>query len=84
VSGELWIPMVQANDICARAKTLYLAEHPTADRAWVSTSIPFGDYPRDPDGWVHVSNLTDRLVRLYWYVLWHPETDAVRIDGPRR
>jgi hypothetical protein len=84
MSGELWIPMVQANEICARARTRYLNEHPTAERTWVSTSIPFGDYPRDEAGWAHVSNLTDRLARLYWYVLWHPETDEVRLEGPRR
>jgi hypothetical protein len=84
MTEDLWVPMVQANDICARAKLMYLAEHPVAERAWVSTSIPFGSYPRDADGWTHVSNLIDRIARCYWYVMWHAERDEVRLDGPRK
>jgi hypothetical protein len=84
MSHDLWVPMVQANEICARAKAQYLAEHPDTLRGWVRHSIPFREFRREPDGWVHVSNLTDDLQRRYWYVMWYPERDEVRLDGPRQ
>lgn len=36
MTDDLWVPMVQANDISARAKAQYLTDHPEAERAWVS------------------------------------------------
>jgi len=33
---------------------------------------------------VHVSNLTDDGEQRYWLVMWQPERDEVRLDGPRQ
>jgi hypothetical protein len=84
MSDDLWVPMVLANEICTRAKATYLAEHPDLPRDWVRTSIPNRDVERRPDGWVHISNLTDDLQQVYWYILWHPESHRIRLEGPRR
>jgi hypothetical protein len=81
---DLFVPMVRSNELCRRPKAQYLADHPETPGHWVRTSIPNRDVNRRSDGWVHIANLTDDLQRIYWRILWNPETDAVRLEGPRR
>ena len=82
--SELWIPMVQANAICERACQELLAQHPGLIRRMLRFSIPFREFHVEDDGWVHVSNLTCDVERVYWRIQWDPERDEVQLDGPRR
>jgi hypothetical protein len=77
---------VLANELCARARTHYLSRRGIDDPGWrqeVRTSVPFTNHRPDADGWVHISNLSDRIEGVYFRILWHPESDKLRLDGPR-
>jgi hypothetical protein len=81
------LPMVLANELCDRARNHYLARHAINDPGWrleVRCSVPFMDVKPDAEGWQHISNLSDRIEGVYYCILWHSETDKLRLQGPRK
>lgn len=65
--ADLFLPMVKANDLCERAVRYRrgLVTNPLIDAAQlrhlIQFSIPRTNARPDADGWVHISNLIDRI-----------------------
>jgi hypothetical protein len=81
------LPMVLANELCGRARNHYLTRRGIDDPGWrheVQYGVPHTDRQPGPDGWMHISNLSDRIDGMYYRILWHPETDQLRLQGPRK
>jgi hypothetical protein len=56
--------MVLANELCDRVRNHYLTRQGIDDPYWrqeVRSSVPFTDRKPDPDGWLHISTLSDRI-----------------------
>lgn len=87
--ADLFLPMVKANELCERAVRYRggLIADPRLGsaelRALIQFSIPRRDLTRDADGWVQISNLIDRINEVQARIMWHPETDRVRLVWPR-
>ncbi len=81
-----FLPFVRLQELCNRARDHYLEVHRITDPGWrhnVRTSIPRSHRP-DADGWVQISNLADRFQVQHFRILWHPETDRLRLFNPER
>jgi hypothetical protein len=89
MTEPIFATLVKLNELCGRAvdyRRSQLAEmgaDPIDLRYNVRFSVPFRDLKRRPDGWVHIANLMDDITGQFWHIVWEPETDRVRIYGPR-
>ncbi len=85
--NTFFVPMVKLNAVCDRARARYLARRQITDPGWRQEGrygIPAADRARDPAGWIHISNLADRIASVHYRILWHPDTDNLHLDGPRK
>lgn len=76
------VPLVTLNALCQRAVDYRrgLVTDPMADlQHGIVFSVPHRDLRREPDDWFQISNLIDRIAGGQARILWHPETDRLRL-----
>jgi len=86
-TDTLFVPMVKLNELCNRAlryRQGKVADDPRPGRRQgVRYSVPFRSLKPGEDGWVHISNLIDDYEGVYFAIWWHPESDRLRLQGPK-
>ena len=79
------IPIIKLQELLQRAVAAQREQiaDPLVDRqSAVTYGIALRPYRVQPDGWVRIGGVTDRVGGMVLGVFWHPETDGLRMERP--